>query len=40
MAKRVQSETEKEYQKERQRIIKLIEQGSKRGFIFPEDVVP
>lgn len=40
MAKRVQSEAEKEYQKERQRIIKLIEQGSKRGFIFPEDVVP
>ena len=40
MAKRVQSEAEKEYQKERQRIIKLIEQGSKRGFIFPDDVVP
>ena len=40
MAKRVQSEAQKEYQKERRRLLQAVRRGEQKGFIFPEDVVP
>lgn len=40
MAKRVQSEAQKEYQKERRRLLQAVRRGKQKGFIFPEDVVP
>lgn len=40
MAKRVKSEAQKEYQKERRRLLQAVRRGEKKGFIFPEDVVP
>ena len=40
MAKRVKSESQKEYQKERRRLLQAVRRGEQKGFIFPEDVVP
>lgn len=40
MAKRVQSEAQKEYQKERRRLLQAVRRGEQKGFIFPEDIVP
>ena len=40
MAKRVKSEAQKEYQKERRRLLQAVRRGEQKGFIFPEDVVP
>lgn len=40
MAKRVQSEAQKEYQKERRRLLQAVRRGKQKGFIFPEVVVP
>lgn len=40
MAKRVQSEAEKEYKRERQKLLNVIQQQEQVGFIFPEDIVP
>ena len=40
MAKRVQSEAQKEYKKELERILRIVRKGEQEGYIFPEDVVP
>ena len=40
MAKRVQSEAQKEYKKELERILRIVRRGEQEGYIFPEDVVP
>lgn len=40
MAKRVKSEAQKEYQKERRRLLQAVRRGEQKGFIFPEDIVP
>lgn len=40
MAKRVKSEAQKEYQKERRRLLQAVRRGEQKGIIFPEDVVP
>lgn len=40
MAKHIQSEAQKEFQREQERLIRLVRQGELQGYIFPEDVVP
>ena len=40
MAKVGKSETQQEYNKLKRKLIKEIETGTQRGFIFPEDVLP
>lgn len=40
MAKVGKSETQQEYNKQRRKLIREIEQATQRGFIFPEDVLP
>ena len=40
MAKRFKSESQKEYQKERRRLLQAVRRGEQKGFIFPEDIVP
>jgi len=40
MAKHIQSEAQKEYKREQERLIRLVRQGELEGYIFPEDVVP
>lgn len=40
MAKEVKTSLQKEYQKERSRLLRAVKRGEQEGFIFPEDVVP
>ena len=40
MAKHIQSEAQKEYKREQERLMRLVRQGELDGYIFPEDVVP
>lgn len=40
MAKEVKTSLQKEYQKERKRLLRAVKRGEQEGFIFPEDVVP
>lgn len=40
MAKEVKTSLQKEYQKERIRLLRAVKRGEQEGFIFPEDVVP
>lgn len=40
MAKSLRSEAEKEYQKERRRLLQAVRRGEAKGFIYPEDIVP
>ena len=40
MAKVGKSKTQQEYNKQRRKLIREIEQATQRGFIFPEDVLP
>lgn len=40
MAKEVKTSLQKEYQKERRRLLRAVKRGEQEGFIFPEDVVP
>lgn len=40
MAKRVQSEAQKEYKKELERLLRIVRKGEQEGYIFPDDVVP
>ena len=40
MARLYQSEAQKEYKKELERILRIVRKGEQEGYIFPEDVVP
>ena len=41
MAKRkIQTENQKAYQKERRRLLQAVRRAEKQGYIFPEDIVP
>lgn len=40
MAMRNQTEEQKEFQKERRRLLQAVRRGEQKGYIYPEDVVP
>lgn len=40
MAMRNQTESQKEFQKERRRLLQAVRRGEQKGYIYPEDVVP
>lgn len=40
MVKRGATDLQKEYQKERRRLLQIVRRAEKQGYIFPEDIVP